>query len=47
MNDHALQLNYFPTWLDEGFLSVASTDSRRRSDIRFLENGFLCNASDE
>ena len=38
----AIQLNYFPSWLQS---SVPPTDSRRRPDQRCLENGDFENAS--
>lgn len=42
LSHFALQLNYFPSWLNN---VVAPTDTRRRPDQRSLENGDMINAA--
>jgi hypothetical protein len=44
MSNFTLQLNYFPSWLKD---KIAPTDTRRRPDQRYLENGDFINASKE
>jgi len=44
MSNFTLQLNYFPSWLQE---KVAPTDTRRRPDQRYLENGDYIMAAKE
>ena len=44
LSHFALQLNYFPSWLDN---KIAPTDTRRRPDQRALENGEMIMASSE
>jgi len=44
MSTFSLQLNYFPSWLQD---QVAPTDTRRRPDQRSLENGDMIKAASE
>ena len=44
MSHYSMQLNYFPSWLDE---HLPPTDTRRRPDQRLLESGDMVKAAKE